>query len=183
MAHEIKNPLQAITVHLEVLKSKLADQYDHVGAEIETIAREILRLDRVVKTFLDFTRPVDLKMRDIEMVALARDVVALVGPSVGRQNVSIELDAGGEIFLRGDRDLLQQAVLNVVNNGVEAMKSGGRLLVRVSARGRRVLPGHLRRGGRCSARNPGQDLQSVLQHQGERFGNRISDGVPYRAIA
>ncbi|HEX8984908.1 MAG TPA: ATP-binding protein, partial [Bryobacteraceae bacterium] len=136
VAHEIKNPLQAITVHLEVLKSKLADQHDYVGTEIETIAREILRLDRVVKTFLDFTRPVDLKMRDIEMVALARDVVALVGPSAGRQNVSIELDAGAaEIFLRGDRDLLQQAVLNVVNNGVEAMKGGGRLLVQVRREG------------------------------------------------
>ena len=132
VAHEIKNPLQAITVHLEVLKSKLAGQYDYVGVEIETISREILRLDRVVKTFLDFTRPVDLKMRDIEMVSLARDVVSLVGPSAERQNVIIELDAEpAEIALHGDRDLLQQAVLNVVVNAVEAMKSGGRLRIRI----------------------------------------------------
>jgi signal transduction histidine kinase len=132
VAHEIKNPLQAITVHLEVLKSKLADQYDYVGPEIETIAREILRLDRVVKTFLDFTRPVDLKMRDLEMVALARDVASLVGPSAGRQNVRIELDAEPEeIVLHGDRDLLQQAILNVVMNGVEAMKTGGHLRVKL----------------------------------------------------
>jgi signal transduction histidine kinase len=130
VAHEIKNPLQAITVHLEVLKSKLADQYDYVGPEIETIAREILRLDRVVKTFLDFTRPVDLRMREIEMTALARDVVALVGPSAERQNVRVELNAGPrEILLNGDRDLLQQAILNVVVNGVEAMKNGGRLRI------------------------------------------------------
>jgi signal transduction histidine kinase len=132
VAHEIKNPLQAITVHLEVLKSKLAAEYDYVGAEIETISREILRLDRVVKTFLDFTRPVDLKMRDIEMVSLARDVVSLVGPSAERQNVLIELDAEpAEISLHGDRDLLQQAVLNVVVNAVEAMKNGGRLGIRI----------------------------------------------------
>ncbi len=132
VAHEIKNPLQAITVHLEVLKSKLAGQYDYVGAEIETIAREILRLDRVVKTFLDFTRPVDLKMCDLEMVSLARDVASLVGPSAARQNVRIELDAEpAEILLHGDRDLLQQAVLNVVVNAVEAMKDGGRLGIRL----------------------------------------------------
>jgi signal transduction histidine kinase len=136
VAHEIKNPLQAITVHLEVLKSKLADQYDEVGPEIETIAREILRLDRVVKTFLDFTRPVDLKMRDQEMVALTRDVVALVGPSAGRQNVRIELEAEArEIMVHGDRDLLQQAILNVVVNGVEAMKNGGRLQIRLRREG------------------------------------------------
>jgi PAS domain S-box-containing protein len=132
VAHEIKNPLQAITVHLEVLKSKLADQYDEVGPEIETISREILRLDRVVKTFLDFTRPVEVKMRDLEMVGLARDVAALVGPSAGRQNVKVEMDAEQpEIYVHGDRDLLQQAVLNVVVNGVEAMKNGGRLRLQV----------------------------------------------------
>lgn len=132
VAHEIKNPLQAITVHLEVLKSKLAGDYEYVGPEIETIAREMLRLDRVVKTFLDFARPVEVKMRDLEMTALARDVVALVGPSAGRQNVRIELDAEpGEISIHGDRDLLQQAVLNVVVNGVESMKNGGRLRIQV----------------------------------------------------
>lgn len=132
VAHEIKNPLQAITVHMEVLKSKLAGQYPEVGVEIETIAREILRLDRVVKTFLDFTRPVDLRMRDIGMVALAQDVAALVGPSAARQNVRIEIDSeSGEVFVHGDRDLLQQALLNVVVNGVEAMKSGGLLRIQL----------------------------------------------------
>ncbi|HXN47591.1 MAG TPA: ATP-binding protein [Bryobacteraceae bacterium] len=136
VAHEIKNPLQAITVHMEVLKSKLADHYDEVGVEIETIAREILRLDRVVKTFLDFTRPVDLKMRDIGMVALVQDVAALVGPSAGRQNVHVEVDSDSEeIFVHGDPDLLQQAILNVVANGVEAMKSGGLLRIQLAREG------------------------------------------------
>jgi len=136
VAHEIKNPLQAITVHMEVLKSKLAGQYDEVGAEIETIAREILRLDRVVKTFLDFTRPVDLKMRDIGMVALVQDVAALVGPSAGRQNVRVEVDSDSvEIYVHGDPDLLQQAILNVVANGVEAMKNGGLLRIQLAREG------------------------------------------------
>ncbi len=136
VAHEIKNPLQAITVHLEVLKSKLAGQFDEVGPQIETIAREILRLDRVVKTFLDFTRPVEVKMRDLEMVGLARDIAALVGPSAARQDVRVELDAKAEeIYVHGDRDLIQQAILNVVVNGVEAMKSGGRLGLEVRREG------------------------------------------------
>jgi signal transduction histidine kinase len=136
VAHEIKNPLQAITVHMEVLKSKLAGQYDEVGPELETIAREILRLDRVVKTFLDFTRPVDLRMRDIEMTALARDVSGLVGPSAARHNVRIELDsASGEVYMHGDRDLIQQALLNVVVNAVEAMKNGGLLTIELLREG------------------------------------------------
>ncbi len=136
VAHEIKNPLQAITVHMEVLKSKLGDHYEEVGVEIETIAREILRLDRVVKTFLDFTRPVDLKMRDLGMVTLVQDVAGLVGPSAGRQNVHIEVDSDSEeIFVHGDPDLLQQAILNVVANGVEAMKNGGLLRIQLAREG------------------------------------------------
>jgi len=128
VAHEIKNPLQAITVHLEVLKSKLADQYDEVGPAIETIAREIQRLDRVVKTFLDFTRPVDLRMRELELAPLTREVVKLVAPSAARQGVTIEFGAEpGDIYMHGDRDLVQQAILNVVVNGIEAMKEGGKL--------------------------------------------------------
>lgn len=135
VAHEIKNPLQAITVHLEVLKSKLAEQYEEVGPAIETIAREIQRLDRVVKTFLDFTRPVDLRMRELEMAGLAREVVKLVEPSAARQNVAVEFSSDpDEVYVHGDRDLIQQAILNVVVNGVESMKEGGRLAMRCEQR-------------------------------------------------
>jgi signal transduction histidine kinase len=130
VAHEIKNPLQAITVHLEVLKSRLAGEDGAVSPEIETIAREIQRLDRVVKTFLDFTRPIDLKMRNLEMANIAREVVTLVAPAAGRQSVEVALDADPErIEVYGDRDLIQQAILNVVVNGIEAMKDGGRLRI------------------------------------------------------
>ncbi len=140
VAHEIKNPLQAITVHLEVLKSKLADQYDDFGPAIETIAREIQRLDRVVKTFLDFTRPIDLRMRELEVVSLTREVARLVTPAAERQNVTLEFVADPpEIHLHGDRDLVQQAILNVVVNGIEAMKQGGRLEIRCERSGEDCL--------------------------------------------
>ena len=136
VAHEIKNPLQAITVHLELLRNRLAAEGEAASPEIDTIAREIQRLDRVVKTFLDFTRPVDLKMAEVEMAGLAREVAALVNPSAQRQQVEIAVRAGpGKISVHGDRDLLQQAVLNVVVNGIEAMKAGGRLDIAVEESG------------------------------------------------
>ncbi|MCL5746434.1 MAG: ATP-binding protein, partial [Acidobacteria bacterium] len=132
VAHEIKNPLNAIAVHLEVLRSKLASGSESVDPEIDTIAREITRLDRVVKTFLDFTRPVDLKMSELDMVTMAREVASLVGPSAERQQVQISVAAKEPgIFVHGDRDLLKQAMLNIVVNGIEAMKSGGRLQIQL----------------------------------------------------
>ncbi len=60
VAHEVKNPLNAILLHVEVAKARLKSGETDVTPQMEVISREILRLDRVVKTFLDFTRPVEL---------------------------------------------------------------------------------------------------------------------------
>jgi signal transduction histidine kinase len=129
VAHEIKNPLNAIAVHLEVLRSRLANEGLAELPEIETIGREINRLDRVVKTFLDFTRPVELRMSEVEIAGLLREILALVEPSAARQNIRLVLEAPEPLFVEGDRDLLKQAILNVVVNAVEAMKEGGRIRV------------------------------------------------------
>lgn len=127
VAHEIKNPLNAIALHLEILKAKLAG-VDAVGPELDVIEREIGRLDRVVKTFLDFTRPVELKLRGVDLAELLREVIALVTPEATKVGVQIEFRANSEpALVEADHDLLKQAVLNVVMNGIEAMPKGGRL--------------------------------------------------------
>src|SRR5581483_405347 len=74
VAHEIKNPLNAMALHLEVLKGKLDGQQP----EIEVIGREIKRLDSVVKTFLNFNRPVDLNYQAIDLNELVKQVLALI---------------------------------------------------------------------------------------------------------
>jgi signal transduction histidine kinase len=127
VAHEIKNPLNAIALHLEVLKAKLAEP-GLVETELRVIEREITRLDRVVKTFLDFTRPFELKIDTVDLAALLQEVAALVRPEAERNGVEVEpaRQAGGAL-IRGDPDLLKQAILNVVVNGIEAMRNGGRL--------------------------------------------------------
>jgi hypothetical protein len=139
VAHEIKNPLNAMALHLEILKGKLNGD-SRVERELAVIGGEIARLDRVVKTFLDFTRPVELRLRDLNMVELARQVAALVWPDAERCGIKIELDARKkQAFVRGDEDLIKQALLNVVNNGIEAMKNGGHLRLTVESAADSVL--------------------------------------------
>ncbi len=131
VAHEIKNPLNAIALHLEVLKAKLTEP-SAVGPELEVIEREIARLDRVVKTFLDFTRPVELKMRTVDLMKLAKEVSVLVAPEAERSNVKVELRPVVETALiEADSDLLKQALLNIVVNGIEAMEKGGILVIEI----------------------------------------------------
>ena len=98
---------------------------------MEVIGREIRRLDRVVKSFLDFTRPVDVKMERVDLVRLLHEVTTLVRPHADRQKVRVDLrEQANSAPVQGDRDLLIQAILNVVVNGIQAMEKGGRLEIR-----------------------------------------------------
>ena len=134
VAHEVKNPLNAILLHVEVARSKLSRGDTDVAEQMEIISREILRLDRVVRTFLDFTRPVELQLDNVPMQELVREIVDLARPQTAAANieVSVRQEADG-VEVRVDRDLLKQAVLNVVVNAMQAMPEGGELRFEASA--------------------------------------------------
>jgi signal transduction histidine kinase len=128
VAHEVKNPLNAILLHVEVAKAKLAKGDTDVIPQMEIIASEILRLDRVVKTFLDFTRPVELRLETVPVRMLLDDVLELARPQADASKIRVVVghEADG-VGVRIDRDLLKQAMLNVVVNAMQAMPDGGEL--------------------------------------------------------
>jgi signal transduction histidine kinase len=128
VAHEVKNPLNAILLHVEVAKAKLLRGDTDVAPQMEIISREILRLDRVVKTFLDFTKPVELNLATVPMQELLGEIVELARPQAEAAKIRVNVVQEAEgVNVRVDRDLLKQAVLNVVVNAIEAMPEGGEL--------------------------------------------------------
>jgi len=128
VAHEVKNPLNAILMHVEVAKMKLAKGDTEIQPQMEIIGREILRLDRVVKTFLDFTRPVELKVSEVPIDEFMKEIVDLAKPQAAFAGIQVDVEQRTDgVAIRADRDLLKQAVLNVAVNAIEAMPSGGRL--------------------------------------------------------
>jgi signal transduction histidine kinase len=141
VAHEIKNPLNAIGLRLELLRARLGEPDHELSGEIDILSKEVLRLDRVVKTFLDFSRPLDVHLQDLDLAVLAREVTEFVTPQARLANIEVDFSAPSEpagsnsTMLRGDSDLLKQAILNLVSNAIDAMsnpsKGGGRLQVRV----------------------------------------------------
>jgi signal transduction histidine kinase len=130
VAHEVRNPLNAIVLHLDALKSKLKTPEPAIAEHLEIIAREIYRLDRVVRTFLDFTRPVRLNLQETDLNGLLREVVGLASAEADTRKVHVVFDPDGiRPMVRVDRDLIKQAILNVVLNGCQAMPEGGQLSV------------------------------------------------------
>jgi signal transduction histidine kinase len=130
VAHEVKNPLNAMVLQLEVLKARLGDQGERVRPQTDILTSEIRRLDRVVKTFLDFTRPVEIHPVETDVESLVREVFALAEPQARKNRVQLVFARNGSPpRVRVDRDLIKQALLNLVLNGCQAMPKGGALTV------------------------------------------------------
>ena len=130
VAHEVKNPLNAMVLQLEILKSKLEGEGERVKPQIETLTAEIRRLDRVVKTFLDFTRPVELRRAPTDLEGLVREVFTLAEPQAQQNGVRLVLQSNGSSpRLNVDHDMIKQALLNLILNGCQAMPSGGELRI------------------------------------------------------
>ena len=166
VAHEVKNPLNAMMIHLELLRQQFGAKrpvaprllaaagggdtavVDPAAAAIDSaeaiqhvdvIANEIRRLDEVVQGFLKFTRAEDLKLQPVSLSALFDEVVPIVQPEADRSGVQLVVECDGVPDVNGDPAMLRQAFLNLALNACQAMPAGGTLRMRCeAARGRRV---------------------------------------------
>ncbi len=136
VAHEVKNPLNSMRLWLENLKESLPPGQEVSQQAVKVLDSEIDRLDRVVKRFLDFTRPVELHLEETNLAELLTEVTALARPQLERGRVQVLTELPETVPAASvDRQLLKQAVLNLVLNAVDAMPQGGRLTVRLARRG------------------------------------------------
>lgn len=129
VAHEVKNPLNSMRVWLEVLKANLP-----IDPETQQAAKmldtEIDRLDRVVKTFLEFSRPVELEREDVNLPELIESVLASAKPGITRAGVTLVKEIPASFpLIELDKRLIEQSILNLVLNACECMTAGGRLTV------------------------------------------------------
>jgi signal transduction histidine kinase len=128
VAHEVKNPINAIVLHLQLLQSKLQQVDPDTRRHMDIIDNEIHRLDRVVQILVDFTRPRDLHLEEIDLRRLLEDVIVQAGPDAEQHGVTIQCQLGTKpLGVRVDFDFMKLAILNVVLNGMQAMPQGGTL--------------------------------------------------------
>src|SRR6266513_3645150 len=137
VAHEVKNPLNSMRLWLENLKESLSAESDGASQQaVQVLDKEIDRLDAVVKRFLDFTRPMDIRLEATQLAELLKDVLEVARPQFQKSNIQLaqllQIDVP-EVYV--DRALLKQAVLNLVLNAAEAMPNGGQLRLVLSRRG------------------------------------------------
>ena len=96
VGHEVKNPINAMVVHLELLRGKLAAgpiERDSAQKHVEILSDEMHRLDRVVQTLADFSRPMDLDLREHDLIRVIDQTLELAGAELREHGVTIESDA------------------------------------------------------------------------------------------
>jgi len=130
VAHEVKNPINAIVLHLQLLQNKLSQLDPDTRRHMDIIGSEIHRLDRVVQTLVDFMRARELHLVDIDLRDLLEDVALLATPDAEQHGITVSRDLPAESLpVKADLDLMKQALLNVVLNGIQAMPEGGQLSI------------------------------------------------------
>jgi signal transduction histidine kinase len=139
VGHEVKNPINAIVVHLELLRSKI-DSESTALRHLDVIQTEIRRLDRVVQTLVDFSRPVELQLKDQDLRQIVSSVLMLASAEFETRNITLVSEIPDRpVVAKIDADLFKQALLNVVINGAQAMNQGGEMSVRLTEDGRTAL--------------------------------------------
>jgi signal transduction histidine kinase len=138
VGHEVKNPINAMVVHLELLRGKLiaggSEAFGGAQRHVDILAGEMQRLDRVVQTLADFSRPMELHLREEDLRQVVGVVMELTAAEMDENGVRVTVDAPKEqMIVLVDTELMQQAVLNLLLNGMQAMSStgGGSMLVRL----------------------------------------------------
>jgi len=143
VAHEVKNPLNAMTIHLELLKQKVGAMREPITVpagpsggsrtldltkHVNVISDEIKRLDQVVVGFLKFARPDELKLQPVHLSSVVSEVTSMTAPEAERHGVTIKVECFPSVpEINADPGMLQQALLNLTINACHAMPNGGTL--------------------------------------------------------
>ena len=142
-AHDLKAPLNAMVLNLELLKRTLsgaaqqADETEETRARqtryIQTVVDEVARLDRCLHTVLTHAAPPNEARDEFDLRELVDELRTLLEPQAKRQRIALNIEApDSPILMTGHRDRLKQALLNIAINGLESMPQGGQMAVHVA---------------------------------------------------
>ncbi len=144
VAHEIKNPLGSIGIHLQLV-NKVLDASESSEAEslreyLEVIAEEVDRLNSIVVDFLFAVRPMDIQLQDSDLHELIQEMVDFVGYELDAADIELVLDLDETVpAMRLDEKYFKQVLINLIKNAIHAMPDGGELRISTENRSDEVL--------------------------------------------
>jgi signal transduction histidine kinase len=134
VAHEIKNPLNAINLTIQHLRDKYAVNDQNAQKYIETVQNEIHRLDKIVNNFLNFIRSEQLQKKETDLNGLIQEVLQLYSREIASQNITLDTRLGKKFIRKVDPERFKTVLMNVILNAIQAMSDGGKLVIRTDVK-------------------------------------------------
>lgn len=185
VAHEIKNPLGSIGIHLDLMKKEMSGKQqietERVMENLLIIKEELERLNRIVMDFLFTVRPMNAELEYDDLNRLIRELVEFLRPELEQAGIDIRLELVEPMpQIRMDARYMKQAVLNVVNNALSAMPDGGTLSIRTAVRGN-----HLQlRISDTGVGIPDENLEKIFEpyFTTKEFGSGLGLTIVYKIV-
>lgn len=146
VAHEIRNPLGAISNYVYILENWF-QELEEAGGEVDqevkgtlaAITRLVARSENVIKNLLDFSRNKPSDIRSFRMREVLEQILMLVGKTAQRKNIKIVIAGDEDLIIRSDSNAMQHILFNLIINAIDALTEGGEIGIEYAA-----LPGKLR---------------------------------------
>lgn len=139
VAHEIGNPLNSLTIHLQLMQRHLkragsSSALEKVRGSLEVCHNEVQRLDEIIRNFLEAIRPSPPDFQNVNLLETLEEVLRIQGRELHDRAQKVEVEAAGEpVTVKADRNQVKQVFFNVIKNAAEAMGAGGKLHIKIRA--------------------------------------------------
>ncbi len=128
IAHEIRNPLTSINILIHSLKEKLPPQNSQ-RQDLQVIEEEIHRINEIVDQFLRFAKPAPPLFEKVDVLSMMDEILQLLRPQIEKQRIVVSKKFQALPFVLIDREQIKQAFLNLLLNAIQAMPTGGQLIL------------------------------------------------------
>ena len=135
VAHELGNPLNSLTIHLQLIErklKKLAKQPDatKLTESLQVCQGEVERLDGIITHFLKAIRPQKLELNELDLLGLVEDVLRVQEAELSNRKLEVKVEVSDDLpIILGDRNQIKQAFFNLIKNAMEAMQPSGSLRI------------------------------------------------------
>jgi signal transduction histidine kinase len=138
IAHEVGTPLNVARGRVELSLSHLGNDHEEADNQ-RVVIDQIDRVTRLIQQLLDYVRPAPAAMQDVDLAHSLRTVAELLAPQASKQAVTLRVDAGAPTKLHANPDQVQQIIVNLALNAIDACERGGKVSLRASLRDQGVV--------------------------------------------
>jgi PAS domain S-box-containing protein len=136
VAHEVNNPLAGIMVYVKLFLKKYKEeklQNENTEKQLFKMEKELDRTTRIIRNLLDFARQSEPNIRPVDINKVLEAALLLVGHQINLENISLERKSDAHLpLILADFDKIQQVLINIIMNAIQAMPDGGNLTIATS---------------------------------------------------